>query len=399
MIDEYEIPEGTPLIMAASAPLKLFAKDGRDRWNPTLEQINNGGYDYLKLNRVSGFIDGNVAPYAMLVGFDGTLALPALPEFTEHGKALKIFNRVLLEMLLGGIYTEAAAPADIFHGMLYKTGYVRMHARSGPVASLHSALRDRSASTTESIRLLDLAPITISNLEKAVERGRKIVSKCDPLSHEIVLAGCFHFVAGALAEALTCLWTSIEQLVSRLWRVEIEAKASTDGVPQRGGFLKDYRVWTTSARIELLFQKRVIGAELYCSLNEARKARNNFIHSGDQPDLPAATAALSGLFYLMSACTTEYSDIHKLDEIRRQIENRCILKPLPHSPLPERAIKYLRKIQPLPGERHFKGRFTPYKLQFKPIVSFDTKRAKKFAPSKARSPEIKSNAADNGVGE
>jgi hypothetical protein len=40
MIDEQEIPEGTPLIMAASSPLKLFAKDGRDRWNPTLEQIN-----------------------------------------------------------------------------------------------------------------------------------------------------------------------------------------------------------------------------------------------------------------------------------------------------------------------------------------------------------------------
>lgn len=128
--------------MAASAPIKLFAKDGRDKWNPSLEQINKGSYDYLKLNRVSGFIDGNVAPYAMLVGFDGTLALPALPEFTEHGKALKIFNRVLLEMLLGGIYTEAAAPADIFQGVLYKTGYVRMYARSGQVASLHSALRD-----------------------------------------------------------------------------------------------------------------------------------------------------------------------------------------------------------------------------------------------------------------
>lgn len=387
-----EIPEQTPLIIAASAPLKLFAKDRRDRWNPTLEQINNSTYDYLKLNRVSGFIDGNVAPYAMLVGFDGTLALPAFPDFAQHDKALKIFNRVLLEMLLGGIYTEAAVPADIVHGILYKSGYVRMYPRSGQTASLYAALRDRSASTTENMRLLDLKPTTISDLEKAIKRGRKIVSKCDSLSHEIVLAGCSHFVAGALAEALTSLWTSIEQLVSQLWRVEVEGKASTDGVPRRAGFLKDYRVWTTSARIELLFQKQIINAELYCSLNEARKARNDFIHNGDQPALAATTAALSALFYLMSARATDYSDIHTLDDIRKKIESRCILKPHPRTSIPAGDVKYWRELAPLPGEKHFKGRFTPYKLPFKPIASFDPKRPKNIAQEKAASSEAKLNS-------
>lgn len=379
MTDHNEIQDGTPLVMAASGPIKLFAKDRRDRWNPTLEQINNSTYDHLKLNRVSGFIDGNVAPYAMLVGFDGTLALPAFPEFAQHDKALKIFNRVLLEMLLGGIYTEAAAPADIFRGMLYKTGYVRIYAESGHSARLHSALRDRSASAVDNICLLDVKPITISDLEKAVKRGRQIVSKCDPLSHEIVLSGCSHFVSGALAEALTCLWTSIEQLVSRMWRVEIVEKARTEGVPQRGGFLKDYRVWTTSARIELLFQKNVLDAESYSSLNEARKARNNFVHSGEQPNLSATTAALSALFYLMSACATDYADIHTLDDIRRKIEDRCILQPRPRGPIPAANVGYWREIQPIPGETQFKGRFTPFKLQFKPIASFDPNHAKKAA--------------------
>lgn len=381
-METFETPEETRLIIAASAPLKIFIKDRRDRWSPTLDQINNHTYDYLKLNRVSGFIDGNVAPYSMLVGFDGTLALPALPEFSQPEKALKIFNRVLLEMLLGGIYTEAAAPSDIFPGILYKTGYIRIYAQNGNAGRLHSALRDRSASTLESICLLDRKPITITELEKSVKRGRKIVSKCDPLSHEIVLAGCTHYVSGALAEALTCLWTSIEQLVSRLWRIEVEDKASGDGVPQRSGFLKDYRVWTTSARIELLFQKEIINTELYCSLNDARRARNNFIHRGDQPDLSAATSALSALFFLMSLCTTDYANIHTLDHIRRSIEARCVLRPRPAGPIPEGEIKYWRNITPLPGEKNFKGRFTPYKLQFKPIASFDPKRAKKTAIQK-----------------
>lgn len=128
-----------------------------------------------------------------------------------------------------------------------------MYPNAGETGRLHSALRDRSASSTETIRLVDLKPTTVSNLEKAVKRGRLILSKCDPLSHEIVLAGCSHYVSGALVETLTCLWASIEQLVSRMWRAEVEQKALTKGVPQRGGFLKDYRVWTTSARIELLF--------------------------------------------------------------------------------------------------------------------------------------------------
>lgn len=377
-----EAPEETRLIVAASAPFKIFTKDGRDRWNPTLDQINNNTYNHLKLSRVSGFIDGNVAPYSMLVGFDGTLALPALPEFAQPDKALKIFNRVLLEMLLGGVYTEAAAPVDIFPGTLYKTGYFRIYGLNGNNGRLHYVLRDRSASSLESICLLECKPVTISELDKAVKRGRKIVTKCDPLSHEIVLAGCTHYVSGALAEALTCLWTSIEQLVSRLWRIEVEERASGDGVPQRSGFLKDYRVWTTSARIELLFQKGIINTALYCSLNEARRARNNFIHRGDQPDLAAATSALNGLFFLMSLCATNYADIHMLDDIRRSIEARCILQPRPPGPVPEGEIKYWRHMTPIPGEKHFKGRFTPYELKFKSIASFDAKRAKQLAMRK-----------------
>lgn len=99
-----DAPEGMLLVMAVSAPLKLIAKDARDSWKPSLEDINRSTYDYLELNRASGFIDGNVAPYMMLVGFDGSLAMPALPEFSQPDVALRIFNRVFLEMLLGGVY-------------------------------------------------------------------------------------------------------------------------------------------------------------------------------------------------------------------------------------------------------------------------------------------------------
>jgi hypothetical protein len=364
------MPHGTPIVMAVSAPLKLIAKDGRDSWRPTLQQINSSTYDYLKLNRASGFVDGNVAPYMMLVGFDGSLAMPAMPEFSRPDVALKIFNRVFLEMLLGGIYTEGAAPSDICNGWLFSTGYIRMFGGASRNITLHSGLRDCSASISDNIILLDKKPITLASLEKAIAHGRSILAKCDSLSPEIALAGITHFVAGAFAEALTCLWTSVEQVVSRIWRQEIEEKAQVDAIPNRGGFLKDYRVWTTSARIELLFQKEFIQAETYRCLNQARKARNEFIHRGSQPDLADATAALKALFYLLSACASEYKQTLLLDETCQKIATRCIMNPDSDAGV-EKEPTYWRDIARLPGEPQFKGSYKPFDLRLKPISSFD----------------------------
>lgn len=377
-----DVPEGTPLVMAVSGPLKLIAKDKRDSWKPSLQDINSSTYDYLKLNRASGFIDGNVSPYMMLVGFDGSLAMPALPEFAMPDVALKIFNRVFLEMLLGGVYTEGAAPSDICSGWLFKTGYIRMLSGASRNTALHSSLRDRSASISDNIVLLDKKPITLAVLQKAITRGRSILTKCAALSPEIALAGATHYVAGALAEALTCLWTSIEQVISHMWRHEVEAKVETDTIPSRSGFLKDYRVWTTSARIELLYQKELVEAETYRYLNQARKARNEFIHRGSQPDLADATAALTGLFHLLSACASDYKNTSLLDEACQQVIARCIRKPRT-----EEADKleptYWRDIARLPGEPQFKGRYKPFELNLKPIASFDPTYSAKAARAKS----------------
>lgn len=367
--------------MAVSAPLKLIAKDGRDRWKPTLQHINRSTYDYLKLNRASGFIDGNVAPYMMLVGFDGSLAMPALPEFTKPDGALKIFNRVFLEMLLGGIYTEGALPSDICSGWLFKTGYIRMMGGASRNTSLHSSLRDRSASISDNIILLDQKTITLVDLQKAIARGRSILSKCEPLSPEIALAGVTHYVAGALAEALTGLWTSIEQVISHIWHLEVEAEVQADAIPSRSGFLKDYRVWTTSARIELLYQKGLVQTETYRQLNQARKSRNDFIHRGAQPELAAATAALVSLFQLLSACASNYKSTSLLDEVCQRITARCRVRPRTKDD-DHLQPTYWRDIARLPGEPQFKGKFKPFELNLKPIASFDPTYEAKAARTK-----------------
>lgn len=154
------------------------------------------------------------------------MSLPDLPQFSQPDVSLRIFNRVFLEMLLGGVYTEGTAPSDICPGWLFQTGYIRLLGGASRNTALHAALRDRSASVSDNIVLLDRTPITLAALDKAIKRGRSILSKCEPLSPEIALAGTTHYVAGALAESLTCLWTSIEQVVSRIWRLEVETRST-----------------------------------------------------------------------------------------------------------------------------------------------------------------------------
>lgn len=237
-------------------------------------------------------------------------------------------------------------------------------------------MRDGSASSEENIALLSVKALSISDLEESVRRRRSIVDQCDPLSHEVVLAGCTHYVSGALAEALTCLWTSIEQLLSKIWRVEVEGKASGQGVPKRGEFLKDTRIWTTSARIELLFQIKILGTQLYIPLNAARRARNDFVHTGKQPDLDTVTEALHALFYLISSQATNFGDIHLLDRVKDKLMIRCILRPC-RAEIPDKESSYWRAVRPLPGEESFVGQFDQFDLKFLPVETFDAARAQK----------------------
>jgi hypothetical protein len=40
-----------PILIANFEPFKLISRDESDIWNPSLEQINNNTYNYVKLHR------------------------------------------------------------------------------------------------------------------------------------------------------------------------------------------------------------------------------------------------------------------------------------------------------------------------------------------------------------
>src|SRR6185503_1582651 len=113
-----------PVIIGNYAPFRLVLREG-ESWNPTLEQVNNNEYDYVKLSRMSTFIDIGIAPFSLGVSFDGSLVLPATKEFRLQETALDKFNETLGILLLGGIYCEAVQPTDISYGSLFIGGYLR----------------------------------------------------------------------------------------------------------------------------------------------------------------------------------------------------------------------------------------------------------------------------------
>lgn len=150
----------TPIIIGNCAPFRIIERE-TDNWNPTLKEINEKSYDYVKLNRLSTFIDIGIAPLSLGIAFDGSLILPATKEFIEKEKSLEKFNQTLGYLLIGGIYSEAVQPDNISYGSLFFDGYSKNHGGgSGLIANFHRSIRLKLVGTMDVMKLMN--PLSIS---------------------------------------------------------------------------------------------------------------------------------------------------------------------------------------------------------------------------------------------
>lgn len=92
-----------PVFKANYAPLRFVLRDA-DTWSPTLDEINGRTYNYVRLHRLSTFLDVGLRPFSMGICFDGTLILPKVANVPDARTALSVFNRLLSELLVGGLY-------------------------------------------------------------------------------------------------------------------------------------------------------------------------------------------------------------------------------------------------------------------------------------------------------
>jgi len=316
--------ERISVIIANCAPFRLITRE-HDQWSPTLGQINNRTYDYLKLCRPSGAIDIGIAPYSLIIGFDGSLVLPALREFGNRHEVLSRFNEALGHMLLGGIYSEAVKPMDISLGSMHiNSGYIRHYGTGiGLRSRFHRNLREAYGGPLDTMELLYPKTVQIREVTSAYYRGARYFANLSKLSPSLLLNGVSNYVNQEWQQALIFLWTAVEQVVELIWEKLIigsnREQTEIETVKHRSQFLRDYRSWTKAVKLELLYQKQCLPICDYKLLSQARKARNEFAHKGYLVTKEDANSALDALFHLISLVITDYKDRNLLDSVVKTI--------------------------------------------------------------------------------
>ena len=339
----------TPCLVTFLHPFRIVDGPDSPEWQVSLDEINAANWDYVALHEIVGGIGvGPESPYHMIVCRDGGLALPLIPELQTDQAAVENYNRILAAILLGGIYCEAVTSDGLDFGSILDWKYVRVLSCALATSNrLHFLLRGQHASAVEAIALEEPRKSTIRELTTAVDKGRLVLDNVPSVDGEFLLKGVTAYARRDWGAALANLWIVVERLTSHLWSENIVDPArDTQVVRGRIDNLRDKRTWTISARHEMLFQLKLLNADLYAALTKTRKSRNLLSHHGKHPDERDASAALFSvrklLGILLPNLNIPFADLdlsdHAISNPFRANEDRSL------------RAKYWMEIKKLPGE-------------------------------------------------
>jgi hypothetical protein len=343
--------EGVPVVVAYLQPFCLLLNE-IDEWVCSLDNVNHQTFDYVKLNKITGGVDiGLKSSLSLLLGFDGSLIIPAINEFREPQNAVIAFNKFLGCIALAGLVHEAVSVYDIQRGKLLPTGYVRLLPHSMPGSSradLHFSLRGRTSNLDQSIVLWEPQLRKATDLAVAYHKGKRAFSLITELSPTFLIEGISHIGYQAWSEALSDLWIGVEQVLSHLWSHHVlnDPAFSKATFKERNNILGDKRAWTAGVVLELLFQRAIIDLTTYENLSIARTSRNHLAHEGRPVTAGQALSALDGFLRLLSLSETPGEPSRYLDLSKQIREHQSTTKHSAAKP----EVKAWREMLPLPGE-------------------------------------------------
>ncbi|EAT58127.1 hypothetical protein [Chlorobium ferrooxidans] len=342
-----------PVIFGYTLPFRIISRDS-DTWSPSLDDVNNYSYDYVRLNRLSTGVDIGIKPHSLIIGFDGSLMLPSIDKYNDKFVVVEEFNKVLAALLFGGIYSEAVMPENVSNGFLYTNGYSRSIGKAeGRVAAFYNAIKTQYASILDNMCLIEPEIINAYDYRLAIEKGRRILSAIPNMSYGLLLNGVTQYIKHQWVEALVLLWTTIEQILNHIWEHQVIHKISQKDInyTNRKRALNDYRTWTSATKIELIYQKGLIDEDIFRHFTVSRSSRNRFLHNGQSPKKSEVESSISLVMQLISLVYTQFKNKEELAGIEKIIEIYL------HSDLmPDREQvlsgepKYWSEIPPLPGE-------------------------------------------------
>lgn len=349
-----------PCVLAAPRNFHLFVQDHEDAWSPTLDEINAGTYDPLKLKRVSFYLDVGL-PHGnpMAFAFDGSMIIPRNPHLRSADDAIDEFNRVVGAMVLGGLRLHQVASSHLAFGSLYATGYFRYEQPHGLVPTLHQAWGEACAGGYLSIDLLDPVRITKADVEAAFASGRPVLEAAHRMDPSTLVMALSYHVATEYRNSLVYSWLIVEQLIGQIWD-EVFIPQRTANFQERIGQLQT-SARTAAVRIEFLAEAGLIGRKLYRYLQRARNARNELIHKGAKPTQGDSYFSLVALAQLLELVCTEGGGQFQAKSILEGLGRQGGRQPRQGVMRAEEAdwskVGYWRPVKPIPGERHWTGEY------------------------------------------
>ncbi len=357
-----------PLYVAATSPFTLVTFDEGDEPAFTLEQVNSGTYDRLKICRTTTQLNPMLpvmGQMAVIVSYTGALLFPGMSGVNEEA-ALDSANRILLKITFGGIDFDAMMPSDIGFGVIYGTGYYRAGGgATGPNFSSLMALQNRDAGSFDTMKLLDSRVCTSSEIHAALQKGTPVVEGIPEISPSLFLNGLTYFRQGQLAPAMVFLWSTCESLIGRLWNDHVVPTEVS--ISQRKRFIEG-NGWQAAQKIEVLFQKNLIENTLYEQLSCARTARNSLAHRATHPNINDCKAALLGAFKLISAIRSNGETQNEFELLATRLATALDPKTGPVEP------KYWREILSIPGDEKWDGAYAKHPaIELIPIAKINNK--------------------------
>lgn len=291
-------------------PLSFIIPDGEEKLNITLQEINSVSYNHGELVRiVSSFklpnsnIDG-------LICYDGAIAIPRNDQFRGIEQAVNYFNDFLAKLLVSEFYVEGVDVRDIVTGRLNEKWSIwPVDLGYSAASQLHSKIRMRMASNTDTILLSNPRSIFVSEFKAKVQKGERILSKVPLLNSKYLTKGVSEVRYKSWDLVLSNLWITAEQLIDFLWNnlflSSDDYHPNTSIINRKNSMKDDSRTWTMSVKQEILFQSKIISGTVLEKLFSARQARNKLVHEGKPVDEKVAKGLLSAIEDLLTISTKE----------------------------------------------------------------------------------------------
>lgn len=365
-----------PVIIAAPAYTRIYARDEKDIWAPTIEQTNEGTYDTLRLKRISFYLGtSSIHGSPMGFGFDGSLIIPRDQEISSADDAMDAFNKVVASLLIGGIPVEQVSASDLAFGVLGSTGYYRYHQPPGPSSQLRQAFGEGAAGGMLAIDLMNPPVFQRAAVESAFDAGKPVLGVLPSLRPEFLLMSFSYYRNAEYRNALIYGWLVVEQMIDVIWNTLFLGTMPQRMRQAREGSLKNV-ARNVSGKIEFLVQAEILKRPMYLHLQMARKARNDLVHAGKAPSRPEVYFCLRSVAHLIDTvcCTQEipFDPANLLKTIGKHAHRSKSISEVTANPDWSQP-GFWRPIRPIPGEVLFSGDYDQIReICLAPVYRRDT---------------------------